>query len=143
MEGMDPNAPRHTAATITAISLMISFLVVVFAGVASAVFVGNGWTEKMSTLMLATGSLLVSLNAQFLSRYLYDKPANWALFTKVGVMISLTLGGMVIILAAGVLVGQFVNPGLSVSALNVLIVIFAGMIGSLAGYLGFNKDKNV
>lgn len=139
---MDPKAPRHTAARILAILFTAALLITVAAEVVGVVMRGDELTETGSTLLLSIGSLLVGVNSAFLSRYLYDPPPLYSLYTMVGTALATALGGMVLILSIALLIAQF-YPGavgpISPATLNVLTVIFSGIIGALAGYLGFSK----
>jgi hypothetical protein len=140
---MDPRAPRHRAAFILAVLFTSAFLLVVAAEVLNVLLSGIELTDPATTLMLSTGSLLVGINGSFLARYLYAPPPLYSLHTLVGVMMAVALGGMVFILGVALVAAVFI-PGavetLSDNTLNVLAVIFTGIIGSLAGYLGFNKS---
>ena len=141
---MDPRAPRHLAARILSIMFTVSFLLVVAAEIVGVLMNGTELTETASTLMLGVGSLLVGLNASFLARYLYAPPPLYSLQTIVGIMLSVALGGMVLLIAIGLFAAQFIPDAvgpISVNTLNVLTVIFTGIIGSLAGYLGFRPPE--
>ena len=139
----DKRAPRHTAAVILAWLFSLAFLLIVLAEIVGVLRSGTELSDNASTLLIATGSLLIGVTSSFLSRNIYTPPPLHSLRTSVGLVLSATLGVMLVIFATGQLAAQFMDGSvgpLSTNSLNVLTVLFAGAIGSLAGYLGFAKQ---
>jgi len=142
----DPDAPRHKAALILAWLFSASFLTLVAAEMIQAVYYDMPTGETTVTLMLTVGSLLVGLTSGYLARNLNAPPGErYELQTRVGTVMASTLGGMLLIMAIAhlseVVLGNNIAP-LSNNALNVLVVLFAGIIGALGGYLGISASQH-
>lgn len=90
--------------------------------------------------MLTIGSLLVGVTGGYLSRNINKPPGSRVeLESKVGTILAVTLGGMLVIMALADLWETFQqqpDTGLSSNALNVLAVLLSGIVGVLGGYLG-------
>lgn len=142
----DPDAPRHKAALILAWLFAASFLLMVTAEMIQAVYYDMATSETTATLMLTVGSLLVGLTSGYLARNLHAPPGErYELQTRVGTVMASTLGGMLLIMAIAhlseVVFGNNIAP-LSNNALNILVVLFAGIIGALGGYLGISASQH-
>jgi hypothetical protein len=142
----DPDAPRHNAALILAWLFSASFLLLVAAEMIQAVYYDVPTSETTVTLMLTIGSLLVGLTSGYLARNLNAQPGErYELQTRVGTVLASTLGGMLLIMAlahlSAVIFGDDLTP-LSSNALNILVVLFAGIIGALGGYLGISTGQS-
>lgn len=141
----DPNAPRHRAAQILAWLFCVAFLLVIFAEMASTVIWNEPTSDEVTTLMLTIGSLLVGVTGGYLARNVNKPPTGRTeLESKVGTILVVTLGGMLIIMAVAdiweVLQGE-PDTGLSSNALNVLAVLLSGIVGVLGGYLGITGGQ--
>ena len=137
----DPGSPRHKAARLLAWLFALSFLLLIASEMATAVHRGIETTDAVTTLMLTTGSLLVGVTGSYLSRNLNQPPGDRAaLESRVGLILTITLGGMLLIMSVANLYDVLRGTGglgLSDNSLNVFAVLLAGIIGALGGYLGF------
>ena len=142
----DPNAPRHRAAQILAWLFCVAFLTVIFAEMAATVYWNEATSDEVTTLMLTIGSLLVGVTGGYLARNVNKPPGGRVeLESKVGTILVVTLGGMLVIMAMADLWETFQqepDTGLSSNALNVLAVLLSGIVGILGGYLGITGGNN-
>lgn len=140
----DPNAPRHKAAFILSIMFSGAFLTVIAAEMVRSVYYERPISETATTLMLTVGSLLVGLSSGYLARNLNTPPGDrHELQTRVGTVMVATLGGMLVLMALAHLafvVFRNTDAPLSENALNIMVVLLGGIVGSLGGYLGIRAD---
>lgn len=141
----DWHSPRHRAARILVRCTAVAWLLLVTSQVLGSYF-GTGLTETATQLMITVGSALVAATAAYLVRRV-EKPPDPALENNVGLWLSITLGGMLLIMAIGPIARVAVSfvegeqtPALGTNALNLLSVMFGGAIGALGAYLGLRNE---
>jgi hypothetical protein len=141
----DPDAPRHQAAIRLAWLFSASFLVMIVAEMSQAIWYGAKTSDSATTLMLTVGSLLVGVSSGYLVRNINTPPKDRPeLQNRVGMIMTSTLGAMLLIMSlahlTGVVIGN-VESTFSNNVLNILVVLLSGIIGALTSYLGISASK--